>query len=167
MFDKTKAANGYVGFNWYSIEVWESPPPHEPKNLGPCTCTLSLNGSPVVVGEATFSKGSYQDQSTLTYDTTFDVRARYFGGWTFAKVLRFRGKGTYDLFANSDGSQSSIVDTTAGYPNFKYYGPYDGVNTMTITEWSDWQVAGSFILTHDNTTSGEKRWAVGSFSCGR
>lgn len=167
VFDKAKQPYGYVGFNWYTVEVWETMPPHEPKTLGPCTCTLSLDGAPVNVATSTFATGSYMDPSTFEYENDFLVYAYYNGGHTRVMVHEFKGKGTYPLFATAYDTGSVIADTNGGPNNWRTWGPYNGTNIMTINEWTDWHVSGNFELTYDNDQTGEKKTAIGSFSCGR
>jgi hypothetical protein len=168
VFDKNKAPYGYVGFNWYTIEVWETTPPHEAKTAGPCSCTLSLDGAPISVTASSFSMGGYQNPTTFQYEDDFWVQARYNGGYTTVIVHKFnKGKGTYPLFATAYDTGSHIADTNDGFGKWKTWGPYNGTNELTITDWSDWHVAGTFELTYDNDQTGEKKKAVGKFQCGR
>jgi hypothetical protein len=167
VFDKNKDPYGYVGFKWYTIEVWETPPPHEPLNLGPCTCTLSIDGKPVIVGESQFSKGIYQNPLTFQYDSDFSINAHYHGGYTTIIAHEFRGVGSYPLFATAYDTGSIIADTNGAPYNMHTWGPYNGTNQLTIADWGDWHVSGNFELTYDNPQSGEKKKAIGSFSCGR
>lgn len=163
VFDKSKYPFGYVGFNWYNVEVWETPPPHDPTNTGPCTFTLSLDGTPVSVATPHFSKGTYINPSTFKVEDDFAVSAHYNGGYIYMIVHEFKGKGTYRLFSTTDGG-SVVVDTNRSSRRSWY--PLNGTNIMTINEWTDWHVSGNFEFTYNDQT-GEKKKAIGSFSCGR
>lgn len=159
VFDKNK---GYVGFNWYTVEIWETPPPHEPRTSGPCSCTLSIDGAPVTTASASFYYGNYEDPVTHTLKKKLDIDYVYVGGYINISVLEFTGAGIYPLYG-----RVAIADTN-GYPDkARYWNSYDDAGKMTITSWDDWHLAGNVDFGFGDEQIGENKKAVGSFSCGR
>ncbi len=159
VFDKNK---GYVGFNWYNVEIWETPPPHEPKTSGPCSCTLSFDGASVTTASASFHYGNYEDPFTHTLKKRLDIDYVYTGGYFNSSALEFTGTGIYPLYGNV-----AVADTN-GYPdNDRHWTSYDNDAKLTVTGWDDWHLTGTINFSFGDEQIGEKRNVVGSFSCGR
>ncbi len=157
VFDRTKHPNGYVGFKWFNVEVWEKLPAGGGRNEGECSCTMTMNGVPKPVTTTRFEISLHIENWV---DTGFVLTAKYPDGTAHLVARGFTGAGTYPLYSfREQGSNIRDADHV--------WLPTEGTNTLTVTDITNQVIRGSFEFTNNGLMDPPALTATGTFVCGR